>query len=242
MKLILHTKRKAVAMIELIFAIVIMGIALMSAPTLISQAGKGGLSVTQQEAIVAGSTQIGMIMTRAWDEADTNDSDTNPILVVDEDIDALNETTDADGNGTGKRIGIPRLASRSFLTSSGQRLHATPIGNEDGEYDDIDDFDNNSTKLVEISVSQEGDYIDTSLELNTTVKYIDTTTSDDSYTSTTIQYDSPFSLATSNPTTNVKVISVNVSSGTHKDVLDTNITLKAFMCNIGTYTLKTKDF
>jgi hypothetical protein len=183
-----------------------------------------------------------MIMTRAWDEADTNDSDTNPILVVDEDIDALNETTNADGNGTGKRIGIPRLASRSFLTSSGQRLHATPIGNEDGEYDDIDDFDNNSTKLVEINVSQEGDYIDTSLELNTTVKYIDTTTSDDSYTSTTIQYDSPFSLATSNPTTNVKVISVNVSSGTHKDVLDTNITLKAFMCNIGTYTLKTKDF
>ena len=240
MKFILHTNRKAVAMIELIFAIVIMGIALMSAPTLISQAGKGGLSVTQQEAIVAGATQMGMIMTRHWDEADTNESDTAPILVVTEGITALDEYA-----STGKRIGSPHLASRSFLTSSGQRLNATAIGDEDGEFDDIDDFDGNETTLRKISdtTTEEGDYIDTSLTIYTSVRYMDTTTSpDEDYTSESVNYNSPFSNTASTSTTNVKAISVNIQSGEHADVLDTNITLKAFMCNIGTYSLQTRTF
>jgi len=237
--------RKALAMIELIFAIVIMGLALMSAPRLISQAQTGGLAVVKQEAIAACATEVGMIMTRAWDEADTNESDYAPILVVEEDITALNETTYADGNGTGKRIGIPQSASRSFLTSSGQRLNASSIANEDvDEYDDIDDFNGYTTTLSSESTTstEQGDYIDDSLTMTTTVNYISTnTTPDDEYKSETVNYNSPFSNSAT-ITTNVKFISTNIVSGSHSDVLDTNITLKAFMCNIGTYTLKRRTF
>ena len=239
MKVVYQMHRKALAMIELIFAIVIMGLALMSAPMLISQAKIGGLSVVQQEAIAACATEVGMIMTRAWDEADTNESDNGPILVVQEDIAALNE------NGTtGKRIGIPQPASRGFLTSDGRRLNASSIANEDvNEYDDIDDFDGKTTTLNSESTTstEEGDYIDNSLQMVTTVNYIKTTTTDDTYTSTTVNFNSPFSNG-STTTTNVKAISTNVTSGSHSDVLDTNITLKAFMCNIGTYTLETRTF
>jgi len=231
--------RKALAMIELIFAIVIMGLALMSAPMLISQAKTGGLAVVQQEAIAAVATEMGMIMTRAWDENDTNESNYNPILVVNEDIEALNES-----NNTGKRIGTPHDASRGFLTSEGIRLNASSIGNEDDEYDDIDDFNGKETQLKKESdtSTEEGDYIDDSLVMITTVDYIPTDTTDDTYKSVTVNFNSPFSHGVSADTTNVKFIETNIKSGEHSDVLDTNITLKAFMCNIGTYTLNTRTF
>jgi len=232
--------RKALAMVELIFAIVIMGLALMSAPMLISQAKTGGLVVVQQEAIAACATEVGMIMTRAWDEADTNDSDYAPILIVQEDITALNEATGADGNGTGKRIGTPLSSSRGFLTSSAKRLNASFINNEEGdEYDDIDDFNGKTTTLNSESTTEQGDYIDKSLQISTTVNYI--SAPNITYRTTVVKYDSPFN-GNAVGTTNVKFISTNITSGSHGDVLDTNITLKAFMCNIGTYTLNTRTF
>ena len=73
-------QRKAIAMIELIFAIVIMGIALMSAPTLISVSSKSTYTALQQESITAAVSQINMIMTGAWDEMDTNSTIGEPVL------------------------------------------------------------------------------------------------------------------------------------------------------------------
>ena len=239
--LIVYTfKRNAFAMLELIFAIVIMGIVLMSAPTLISQANKGSLSVVQQEAVVAGATEIGMIMTRHWDEADTNESDYNPILQVNENITALNESITIPG----KRIGTPLLASRGFLTSSGQKLNATAIGNEDATaYDDIDDFNGKNTSLntIDTTTTETGDYIDSSLQINTIVQYI--SAPNINYTAATISFNQPFTnVAAAGTTSNIKEIQTTVTSGSHEAELGTNITLRAFMCNIGTYILKSRTF
>jgi hypothetical protein len=235
--------RKAIAMIELIFAIVIMGLALMSAPMLISQASMGGLAAVQQEAIVAASTELGMIMTRHWDEADTDESDYGPILVVNEDISALNEAV-VDGNKTGKRIGIPAPSSRSFLTSDGSRLNASAtLNNEDGDFDDIDDFNGKHTTLTvaagDSTTTAVGDYIDTSLQMDTSVSYLPAP--DISYAATTISFNDPFSSTSAN-SSNIKSISTTVTSGSHDSELGTNITLRAFMCNIGTYILKRRTF
>jgi len=244
----LHIKRKAVAMIELIFAIVIMGIALMSAPNLISQASMGSLSAVQQEAIAACASEMGMIMTRHWDEADTNESDFSPILVVDEDIDDLNEAIGADGNGTGRRKGTPQASSRSFLTASGQRLNASVALNEDaddaGEFDDIDDFNGHTTTLSvgvigEDTDAQTGDYIDTTLEIDSNVWYIPSPTG--SYASVNKNFNTPFA-GGAGGTSNIKAISATITSSGHNTELNTNITLRAFMCNIGTYELKRRTF
>jgi len=237
-------------MIELIFAIVIMGIALMSAPTLISQASQGSMSVTQQEAIVACATEISMIMTRDWDEADTNNSDYAPILVVDENITALNEAKTSDGNLTGKRVGIPKASSRSFVNSNGARLHATPISNlgqdsnDNGEYDDIDDFNGKSTTLTlavtgDNTDTETGDYIDVSLQIDTNVIY--KSSPNIGYNSTSISFSTPFANNAPN-SSNIKAITSTVTSSQHDSDLHTNITLKAFMCNIGTYELKRRTF
>ena len=244
----LHIKRRAVAMVELVFAIVIMGIALMSAPNLISQASMGSLSAVQQEAIAACATEMGMIMTRHWDEADTNESDFSPVLVVDENITDLNEAIGIDGNGTGRRVGTPQSSSRSFLTASGQRLNATApasLGADGGDLDDIDDFDGHNATLslgvsTESTTTSSGDYVDASLQMDTSVGYISSPTG--SYSaSDTKNFNTPFS-TTPTISTNVKYISTTIKSSAHDSTLHTNITLKAFMCNIGTYDLKRRTF
>jgi hypothetical protein len=242
-----HTNRKAIAMIELIFAIAIMGIALMSAPTLISQSSSSTIGVVQQEAIAAGATEINMILTRAWDENNTNDINYNPILITNENasISALTEATDTDGNGTGKRVGTPREASRGFITSSGQRLNASAIGidgNDGGIEDDIDDFDNANISLtnIETTDTQTGDYIDNTLTMAVNIEYINSPNI--TYHNQNINLDSPFSNINTVNTTNIKSISVRVTSDTHSSVLDTDITLKAFMCNIGSYKLNRRAF
>ena len=74
--------RPAIAMIELIFAIVIMGIILMSAPMLISTATKSGYVAIQQEAINEAASQINMIMGYHWDEGSSNEFFIDPILTV----------------------------------------------------------------------------------------------------------------------------------------------------------------
>ena len=237
-KIILN--RTGVAMIELIFAIVIMGIVLLSAPMLINQAAKAGLFSVQQEAIVAGATEMGMIFTRHWDEQDTNESRYSPILVTAEAIAALNEANDASGDPTGRRIGTPALSSRSFVTS-GIRLNAsTTLAAEGGDDDDIDDFNGVTAQLNDetTTTTQVGDYIDTSLQMAVAVTYI---SSPNAYNAETISFNDPFN-STPGGTTNIKSITTTVTSGTYDAELETNIQLRAFSCNIGTYELKERNF
>jgi len=239
--------RPAVAMIELIFAIVILGITMMSAPMLISQASSSGITVLQQEAIAAAASELGMIMTRQWDEQDTNETQQSPILVVSSTghVD-LAEATDADGNLTGRRAGTPPMSARSFLTSLGgvrfNATAATALGSEGGDDDDIDDFNGNTITLTVVTATdtQTGDYADTSLQLTISVNYLlDTPTNN--YQQASITYSQPFSQTTNN-TTNIKAVTVTATSGSHDTELNTNVVLRAFSCNIGSYTLKEGRF
>ena len=59
-----HKPRKAIAMIELIFAIVVIAIVLMSAPTLINQSIKSSFVGFQQESINTVATHLNLILTK----------------------------------------------------------------------------------------------------------------------------------------------------------------------------------
>jgi len=65
-------QRPAIAMIELIFSIVIMGLVLLSAPMLISTATKSTTVALQQEGINEVASRINMILTYEWDENDAS--------------------------------------------------------------------------------------------------------------------------------------------------------------------------
>ena len=215
-------------MIELIFALVIIGIALMSAPMLIQQSIKSSNVALQQEAISAAASQVAIVLSMHWDEANANiPAGASPVLDANRSgylfppvglVGVTGRNTD-DGNGT---------LSPTPFTSFG------PDTNESSyiSFDDVDDYHNQSFGLMifnnEASSSDVGEYVDTNVSINTTVRYTkESNVLED--ISTTI---SPYS--------NIKAIKVNLTSNSGVEELEKNITFKAFSCNIGTYAIKGK--
>lgn len=236
--------RDGIAMLELVFAIVIMGIVMMSAPMLVSQASKASIIGTQQEAIAALSTNIGMILTRHWDANDTNESLSSPILATDSIVPLLNEVN-ITGVPRGIRAGMPIGSSRSFLTSIGSRLSASlPDNFVDGNFDDIDDYDGKVDRLVDtISTSVgEGDYIDKQMRFTTTVSYRSDTPTSGGYNEDTLSLNNPFGTASTTNTSHIKMISITATTANVATELQKNITLRAFSCNIGSYTINQRIF
>ena len=232
------TLRPAIAMIELIFAIVIMGIILMSAPMLISTATKSGYVAIQQEAINEAASQINMIMGYHWDENDANEIYLDPILRV------SNGYTDLDEDGTtGRRSGTPRESYRSFIRSDGtDDLNASAsisfTSDVETEEDDIDDFTGTTAHLVLIpEPTLKANYVETTtIDINRTVSYSNDTAD---YNSSSIVYN-PFTA--SGGTTNIKSITVTLTSSSGLEELEKNIVLRSFSCNIGGYKLEERDF
>ena len=231
--------RNAIAMVELIFAIVIMGIVMMSAPMLISQASQSSLQVVVQEAIAADASELGMILTRDWDESGTDETIENPILDVTNGDSELEMTLFPDGNSSGRRAGTPIGSTRTSFSSTGTELNATLDSDfiDINTNNDIDDFDGRSTPLTGTRYVL-GDLADVNITINTTVKYISDSPTAGTYNSELLTFNNPFNNNVTGITTNIKSITSQVSSTN----LDTAIKLQAFSCNIGTYTLKTRSF
>ena len=239
--------RPAIAMIELIFAIAIMGIVLMTAPMLIQTATSGAYVAIQQESISEAASRINMILGYSWDENNTDESYPSTILTVTSGAADLNYST-----LTLQRKGTPAISYRSFSDENGTAHPATPTANfgfgvDPGETipDDIDDFDNNITHLRDISAISGGhatvDYIEkeTDIDITTTVSY-STDNVAGGYQKRSITYN-PFT-AVGIGTSNIKTIEVTLKSATSVSELQKTIVLRAFSCNIGSYVLEEKDF
>ena len=233
--MIVRHKRPAVAMIELIFAIVIMGIVMMGAPMLISSAAQSVSVALQQEGINEGSSRVSMIMTYAWDENDTKDSCTPPVLLTTSGDSELNITANQ------RRIGVPASSSsRTFMCADTQLNASLALTGDAGDVlkDDLDDF-NNDPSLVDLGGIGGKDYIEqTTVSLATTVAYVSDTAT---YNSTTIVY-SPAGGVPAGNSTNIKSINVIVTSTSGEAELVKIITLNAFSCNIGGYEFEKRTF
>ena len=217
--------RPAIAMIELIFAIVIMGIVMMSAPMLISTATKSTTVVLQQEGVNQAVSRITMVLTYPWDEADTNDSCIPPVLIVtngDSNLEPM--PTDAS-----RRIGVPINSRSRKFNSCGADLNASTTGVDTGDSakDDIDDF--GSTALSEIQ-NAGGRYIGKSdVNINTVITYgSDTADYSDGGNNPIV-----FTPSNGTATSNIKNIDVNVTTYASSTELKNTIVMHAFSCNIG---------
>ena len=243
--------RTGIAMIELIFALVIMGIVMMSAPMLIGQSQKSTQVVLQQEAIAAGASDLSMILSRHWDEADTNITLGAPVLVVNNGSPLLNDP----------RAGTPTISNRNFNDNLGGVQNATlpsrfgpavavTLENDDinNSFDDMDDFATIGTDLGTLSIADaalRGDLVDTDvntgsggIQFDTEITYVvDANTTFDASSITFNPFNTPVS-----GTSNVKMIQITVTSGGNVDELEKKIIFKAFSSNIGEYELAQKGF
>ena len=243
--------RKAIALIELIFAIVVMAITLLAVPNLIATTTKASNNAITQEAVSNAASYIDMTMSQFWDENSTNPKYNNPILVVQGGHVELDETTDTTGNLLGRRVGSAKTTSRRFaVDDNGTKLTATPPANLGKEElatenpDDVDDFNGTSATLVVSGVTQRadlGDYIDQKIDINTTVTYINDIyiLPPKTFNKNVIFFADPFDYPSTTQSTNIKYIQVILGSDNDKTK---QVVLKAFSCNIGSSRLKEKKF
>jgi len=230
--------REGVAMVELIFAIVVMGIALISSPNLIATATKSSFVAMQQEAVNVAASELNMVLSYAWDEADTDDSHIPPILTV------SNGDSELDmASGKNRRAGTPEGSSRLFITDNNQIYSASAtLGKDSGEsdkstYDDIDDFNDEVTKLT--TQNAQVDVVDRNISMKISVSYSSDSLDSGGYNQNKISF-TPF--VAKSPTSNIKSVMVTLTSDSNVAELEKNITMQAFSCNIGGYKLETKEF
>jgi hypothetical protein len=233
--------RPAIAMIELIFAIVIMAIVLLSAPQLIRTSTQSGYVAIQQEAINEAASQVNLILGYSWDENNTNEIFLPSVLRVTHGDASLKEV-----GSTGRRAGTPTHSYRSLYRADGKDFNASVIGSDGGDSDDMDDFDGTNNLVMIESASS--DYIETStINIATTVRYGSDTPVPGTgpYSNlggdTEISY-SPNLNSTATPTTNIKFITVRLTSISPLKELDKNITFNAFSANIGGYELEERIY
>lgn len=214
--------RHAMSMIELVFAIVIMGIAVMSLPLILTQVQNNNAFAMQQEAILAAKAKIGDILTYEWDD-NSYDATAQRSYV----LDTLNGNNALiRDNNTTLRVGHVNAENRRKFSTINP-LSATDTNTTSGN--DIDRFNGQPPTTVTATLENTGkglDYVFT-LTLTPTITYA---ADDANYTTSTLGV---FALNPNNTNTitNIKTISVQVTGG------DQNITLRAFACNIGESTL-----
>ncbi len=229
--------RRAVAMIELIFSLVIIGIAIVSAPNLMAVATKSSTVVMQQEAINIASSHINMVLSYAWDEEDSSEEHTPTLLKV------SNGHADLENSGNGRRAGTPEGSSRVFTLDDGSILYASSIGTDAGEsskddFDDIDDFDGDSAEFTVVE-SATTDVIDANITIATEVTYAKDDVSG-GYQQSEIEF-VPFRNE-STGTTNIKDVKVTLTTNATAKELEKSIVLRAFACNIGGIKIVQKEF
>lgn len=220
--------RPAISMIELIFAIVIIGITLMSAPQLINVSIQSSNTAMQQEAIAAAASQISLVLTRHWDEQDSNSTTGYGILQV---TNRANRVLNDFNMSRRYNIG-------TFSQATGVGSFGTDVG-DSAIPDDIDDF---NTQIQQLQLyagetaslsNNEGEYIDAAgIYTTTTILYGDDTTN---YASSAISFNNPFKVI--GTSSNIKLITVRIQTSSTEEELKKDISLHAFSCNVGTPTI-----
>ncbi len=222
--------KKGFTFIELIVAIVVIGIALMSVPLLLSQSSRSDEFSINQEAILAATTKIGDILTYPW-----NDTNSSGILHV-------FDVTHGDSQlirHNNRRIGhFKEKYRRKFYNNSDSIEHNASItlgleSHDHGVFNDIDDFNDANFSVANGGL---GDYIQ---ELNLSVRVFYIRNNDVNYSQSPTLNFGELNTTSHTPSTNIKMVEVNVSDGhTNKTIT----TLKAFSCNIGSYQLLYRTF
>ena len=219
-------------MVELIFAIVVMGIVLMSLPNIVSISSRSTYTALQQESVAEAASTLALMMTHDWDE---NAKDG----VIKTDSTVITSCTPPRPIGVTDTLGRPCIdanASTSLGTDTGEPANS-PL-----DYDDVDDFIS-GPRVVSVPAGEgsyatwKGDIIDKEINVTITVTY-----GRDAAPSTT-NYPNPFN-GTLTGTTNIKLLSVYLKTSNSAEELNTKeIRLSAFVCNIGKpASIKERDY
>lgn len=226
--------RKAVSLLELVIAIVVMGIAVMSLPMILTQTQNNDAIAMQQEAILSTKTKMGFITSYMWDE---NSWDSN--ASISRILDTTNSTSGQTDHTAFDTATIRRTGN--FVGDARRRLwnvgnaNREPDNEQSAQYaeNDIDDFNGRDDNITLSNQSRSDmDYL-FGVTIHSTVQYLDDyLASGDYVTSSTIVFDFNVNNPETNSSrpTNIKMITLRTTSVDNSDI---NITLNSFASNIG---------
>jgi prepilin-type N-terminal cleavage/methylation domain-containing protein len=221
----MHVKRSGFSLIELVLSIVVIAIALMTVPLMLGQGAKSNQYALVQESILAARTKMGNILSFKWDE-NASTTATSIVRVVD----VVQGDAQLDRNTSNRRIGHTKEDLRRRMTDV--ETNAS-LGQEVvGIFDDIDDFDGESTSVSPVGaagVKGEYDYLDEDLNLTTIVRYI---SDDANYSQQTFTFDFNVSSAANFSdinSTNIKMVELRATSINR----DFPFVFRIFSSNIG---------
>jgi len=221
-------KRAAFSLIELVFAIVIISISVMTVPLMLQQSAKSDNFAMMQESILAARTKMGNILSYPWDDASIEENTT--IIRV---LDVVNGDSELARNGNSlRRKGHIQESKRRRLHDGNASVLTYPLGTVDTNITDWNDFDDKNATVIASgtdTATDNFDYLDKNLSLGTKVYYIDDKID---YNQTTIAFDfnvsTKASITNVNNSTNIKMIELEVGS-----LMYTPFIFRTFSCNIG---------
>lgn len=219
--------RKATSMIELIIAIIVMGIAVMSLPMILTQTQNNDAIAMQQEAILSTKAKMGFITSYMWDE-NSWDGGANISRILD-------TTNSASADNAFDVVPTDIRRRGNFLADARRRLRNVGdvrrdpfTGVQPAGINDISDF-NGTNDSITLNAN-DMDYL-FGITINATINYLtDSLVVGGNYrTDPIIQFNFNTANTVANPT-NIKMITLTTTSPTNSDI---NITLRSFASNIG---------
>ena len=211
--------KKAASMIELVIAIVVMGIAVMTLPMMLAQTQKNNEFTLKQEILLAARTKIGDILTYRWDKNSLQDDRIVVLQVTNGDIEL-----------------VPNIGTRRIGHVHGNKRRKFSFGNNastafgDANITDLDDFDGVSSGLTLVKANL--DYRFTDLNMTSTVQYV----SDDASYSSQNLIDFTFPIISTAASTNIKMITLVTKAE------ESTFTLRAYSTNIGESEFLRRDY
>lgn len=230
-------KRSGFSLIELILAIVIIAISVMTIPLMLSQSVKSSSFALTQESILAARTKMGNILSYEWDpnSSDSNSSDTTirVLDVINGDGD-LNRTAiyDLDIN---RRIGHIVVNKRRRMFEGNLTNRSFPSADVSlSPKVSINNFHNESITMLS---GGSLDYV-RDFNMTTSIAYLDdnATYSNQSINDFVFDITNNLSITDINKSTNIKMIEIFVQSRDGED-----FRFRAFSCNIGQSTLLERE-
>jgi type II secretory pathway pseudopilin PulG len=237
------TFKRGIAMVELIFALVIMGIVLLSAPLLIQQSINSSNVAFQQESIAAVASHTGIILSKHWDEQNAAHAvGVSPVLQI------ANPVLPSDYNLSG--IDFNNNVSGRTSSVATVTFDASAILGSDGvdDFNDVDDYHNfpitlNVFNAEDSTAGSLGDYVDRNITINTIVTYANDRPNGNLNT-TVINAGNNIFLQTNLGVneSHIKFIQTRLTTNSGIDELEKDITLNAFSCNLGTFSIGGQQF
>lgn len=230
--------KKGFSLVEVVFAIVIISISMMSVPMLLSQSSKSDTFAVVQETILASKSKMGNILSYMWDD-NTYDSTNKLLRILDISASGDSELIRVEGgvNNDNLRIGNifqdKRRRFHEFKTGKVFPSATTNLSNKKS----IDDFHGESIASIGASGGK-FDYKDTNMTMTSNIYYI----SDSATYGKDITFN--FIPNTTNPitsntnSTNIKMIELRTTTTN----LNQTFVLRSFSSNIGQSTLYSRSY